>query len=158
LSEEIKKKVTGWLKEEGLFYQEVEDPDTYFNYSITVAGLSMDVVKDITRDVVLVRSTMIFNTDQTKTLKAMSEKSREDFFWEVRIRLLSNVEVGAFEIKPDLDRMEVFVQAKGIFRDGLTKDRLLNSVLIVHKSLTMIVWLLEHFAGTTEEEANIFYM
>jgi hypothetical protein len=158
LSEEIKRKVTGWLKEEGLFYEEIEDPDTYFNFSIKVAGISMDVVKDITRDVVLVRSTMIFNKDQTKTLKAMSEKSREDFFWEVRIRLLTNVEVGAFEIKPDLDRMEVFVQARGIFRDGLTKDRLLNSVLVVHKSLTMIVWLLEHFAGTTEEEANIFYM
>jgi hypothetical protein len=158
LSEEIKRKVTGWLKEEGLFFEEVVDPDTYFNFSIKVAGLSMDVVKDITRDVVLARSTMIFNRDQTRTLKTMSDMNREAFFWEVRIRLLANNEVGAFEIKPDLERMQIFVQARGIFRDGLTKDRLLKSILVVHKSLTMVAWLLDHFSGSSEEEINIFYM
>lgn len=158
MSEEIKRKVTGWLKEEGLFFEEVADPDTYFNFSIKVAGLSMDVVKDITRDVVLVRSTMIFNKEQTKTLKSMSEKSREDFFWDLRIRLLTNGDVGAFEIKPNLDRMEIFVQARGIFRDGLTKDRLLKSILVIHKSLTMVVWLLDHHAGTVGKETSIFYM
>jgi len=158
LSEEIKRKVIGWLKEEALFFEEVVDPDTYFNFSIKVAGLSMDVVKDITRDVILVRSAMIFNKDQTKILKAMSEKSREAFFWELRMRLLTNNEVGAFEIKPNLDKMEVFVQAMGIFRDGLTKDRLLKSILVVHKSLTMVAWLLDHFSGSPEGEANIFYM
>lgn len=158
MSKEIKKKVAGWLKEEGLFYDEVEDPDTYFNFSIKVAGLSMDVVKDVTRDVVLVRSTMIFNRDQTEALKGMNEKNREDFFWELRIRLLTNGDVGAFEIKPDLEKMVIFIQARGIFRDGLTKDRLLGSILVVHKSLTMVAWLLEHFAGTTEKEASIFYM
>jgi hypothetical protein len=158
LSKEIKRKVTGWLKEEGLFFEEVVDPDTYFNFSIKVAGLSMDVVKDITRDVVLVRSTMIFNEDQTRTLKAMSEKGREAFFWELRIRLLTNNDVGAFEIKPNLDRVEIFIQARGIFRDGLAKDRLLGSILVVHKSLTMVAWLLDHFSGSPEGETNIFYM
>ncbi len=158
MSEEIKRKVTDWLKEEGLFFEEVIDPDTFFNFSIKVAGLSMDVVKDISRDVVLVRSAMILNRDQTRTLKAMSEKNREDFFWEVRIRLLTNNEVGAFEIKPNLEKMEIFVQARGIFRDGLTKDRLLHSILVVHKSLTMVAWLLDHFSGSSEGEADIFYM
>lgn len=158
MSREIKRKVAGWLKEEGVFFEEVTDPDTYFNFSIKVAGISMDVVKDISRDVVLVRSTMIFTKEQTETLKAMGEKGREAFFWELRIRLLTNNEVGAFEIKPNLDKMQIFVQAMGIFRDGLSKDRLLKSILVVHKSLTMVAWLLDHFSGSPEGETNIFYM
>jgi hypothetical protein len=158
MSESIKKKVSGWLKEEGFFYQEVADPDTYFNFSIKVAGAALDVVKDISRDVVLVRSNLILTDGQMITLKSMSEKSREDFFWEVRSMLLRNNEVGAFQVRPEEKNVEVFVQARGIFNGGLSKDRLMQSILVVHKSITMVVWLLERHSGKIRSLGDSLYM
>jgi hypothetical protein len=158
LSESIKKKVSGWLKEEGFFYREITDPDTYFNFSIKVAGAALDVVKDISRDVVLVRSNLVLTDGQMITLRSMSEKSREDFFWEVRSMLLRNNEVGAFQIKPDAKNVEVFVQARGIFQGGLSKDRLMQSILVVHKSITMVVWLLERNSGKIKSAGDSLYM
>ena len=158
MSEDIKRKVSGWLREEGFFYEEVTDLDTYFNLSIRVAGIALDVVKDLHRDVVLVRSTLVFTQDQMAIFRKMSEKSQRDFLWEVRSRLLGNNEVGAFQIRPELENMEFFVQARGIFKDGLSKDRLLQSILVVHKSVTMILWLLEHQSGSLKYMADSSYM
>lgn len=158
MSESIKKKVSNWLKEEGFFYREVADPDTRFNFSIKVAGSALDVVMDISRDVVMVRSNLILTEGQMITLKSMSEKSREDFFWEVRSMLLRNNEVGAFQVKPEAKNVEVFVQARGIFHDGLSKDRLMQSILVVHKSITMVIWLLERHSGKIKSAGDSLYM
>lgn len=158
MSESIKKKVSGWLKEEGFFYREIADPDTYFNFSIKVAGAALDVVKDISRDVVLVRSNLILTDRQMIILRSMSEKSKEDFFWELRSTLLRNNEVGAFQVKPEAKNVEIFVQARGIFNGGLSKDRLMQSILVVHKSITIVIWLLERYSGKIQSAGDSLYM
>lgn len=159
LSDIIKKKVSDWLVEEGFFYEEVMDPDTRFNFSTKVVGLAFDVVQDIRREVVVVRSTLVFNEAQRVMFGTMGEKRRQDFLWDVRIMLLGNAEIGGFQIKPDPERMEFLVQSRGIFDDALTKDRFMHSILIVHKAITMIIWLLNRHAGGVEVTAeSTFYM
>jgi len=159
LSETTRKKVSAWLMEEGFFYEEVTDPDTRFNFSTKVAGLAFDIVQDIRRNVVVVRSTLIFNEAQMAMFGSMGEKRKQDFLWGVRLALLGNIEVSGFQIKPDLQRMEFLVQSRGIFDDALTKDRFMHSILIVHKAITMIIWLLNRHAGGTEAPAeSTFYM
>jgi hypothetical protein len=54
--------------------------------------------------------------------------------------------------------VEVFVQARGIFHDGLSKDRLMQSILVVHKSITMVVWLLERHSGKIKSAGDSLYM
>jgi hypothetical protein len=155
----MKRKVSGWLKEEGFFFEEIQDPDTRFNFSTKVAGVALDIVQDISREVVVVRSTLVFNNAQMELFRGMGEKRRQDFLWDVRIMLLSNSDISGFQIKPDPQRIEFLIQSRGIFGDALTKDRFIHSILIVHKAVTLVIWMLNRRAGRPESmEESTFYM
>jgi hypothetical protein len=158
LSDFMKRKVSEWLKEEGFFYEEIIDPDTRFNFSTKVAGLAFDIVQDLSREVVVVRSTLIFNDEQMGMVGSMSAKRKEDFLWDIRFMLLGNNEISGFRIKPDLERIEVLVQSGGIFQDAFTKDRFIHSILIVHKAITMVIWMLSRSSGKRESvgESNLY--
>jgi hypothetical protein len=158
LSDFMKTKVSEWLREEGFFYEEIVDPDTRFNFSTKVAGLAFDIIQDISRDVVVVRSTLIFNDEQMAMIHNMSPKRRDDFLWDIRFMLLGNNEISGFRIKPNLEHMEVLIQSRGIFQDAFTKDRLLHSILTVHKAVTMVIWMLQRASGGHESvvDSNLY--
>jgi hypothetical protein len=159
MSEIAKERVSAWLMEEGFFYEEVADPDTRFNFNAKVAGLSLDIVQDISRDVIVVRSTLLFNETQMELFRGMGERKGKEYLWDVRLMLLGNSEISGFRIKPDPKCMEFLVHSRGIFGDALTKDRLMNSILTVHKAINMIVWTLNRQAGKVEPSVeSTFYM
>jgi len=154
----MKKKVSEWLNEESFFFEEVADPDTIFNFSTKVAGIAFDIVQDVSREVVVVRSALIFNDEQMEIIKGMSERRRDDFLWDIRFMLLGNNEISGFQIKPDLEHIEILIQSRGIFQDALTKDRFIHSILIVHKAITMIIWMLSRATGKRESvgDSNLY--
>jgi len=152
LSRSVKETVFEWLREAGYLPKEVPDSAARFNISITVTGLALDVVQNPGGSAVLVRSTLLFNRDQLTLFRGMDGRTRDNFLWDVRFTLLNNNEVGTFEIKPDPENFRAVVQARGIFPDALTKDRLIHAILVVHKAITMIVWKLERYAGLSRSE------
>jgi hypothetical protein len=158
LAQDIKKKVANWLKEEGFPLKEVPDPDAGFNFSVKVGGFAIDVVQNLRRDAILVRSTLVFNKKQTTQLKGMEEKRRQEFLWDLRMRLLNNNEVGTFTIKPNLERMEVLVQSRGIFHDALTKDRFIHAIIVVHKAITMVIWMVKWYSGEGKPTQTSLYI
>ncbi len=147
MSGSAKETVFDWLREAGYLPKEVPDSAARFNISITVTGLALDVVQNPGGNAVLVRSTLLLNESQRALFRGMDERTRDDFLWDVRFTLLNNTEVGTFEIRPDPENFRAVVQARGIFPDALTKDRLIHAILVVHKAVTMIVWKLERYAG-----------
>lgn len=159
MSEITKERVSAWLMEEGFFYEEVVDPDTRFNFNAKVAGLAMDIVQDINRDVVVVRSTLLFNDAQMELFRGMGERKGKDFLWDIRLMLLGNNEISGFRIRPDPERMEFLVHSRGIFGDALTKDRLMGAILTIHKAVNIIIWMLNRQAGKVESSGDsTFYM
>jgi len=158
LTQDIKKKVVNWLKEEGFPFKETHDPDASFNFSVKVAGFAIDVVQNLRRDAILVRSTLVFNDKQTAQWKSMEERRRQEFLWDLRMLMLNNNEVGTFAIKPELKRMEVMVQSRGIFHDALTKDRFIHAIIVVHKVITMVIWMVKWYSGQSKPTQTSFYI
>lgn len=87
--------------------------------------------------------------EQLKLLRDMNVKKRQEFFWDLRLALLGNSELGDFQIKPNPpdDFRELFVASKRIFYDALTKDRLVSAISSVFKAVMMVIWMLERYAG-----------
>jgi len=147
---EIKEKVLTWLKEQAFSPQEMPDANAYFNFGIKVAGHPLHVVQDVrSLDSVFAGANLVLTTPQLSLLKNMDKQKRQEYFWDLRLTLLGNTELGDFEIKPNPpdDVREVFISSKRIFYDALTKDRLINAIGGVYKAVMMIIWMLERYAG-----------
>jgi hypothetical protein len=150
--------VSKWLREEGFPFKELKDPDANFNFSVKVAGFAIDVIQNLRRDAILVRSTLVFNDKQKAQLKSMEEKRRQEFLWDLRMYLLNNNEIGTFTINPELKRMEIMVQSRGIFLDALTKDRFIQAIIVVHKAITMVIWMVKWYSGQSKPTQTSFYI
>ena len=148
---EVKEKVLNWLKEEALSPEEVSDPNAYFNFGIKVAGKPLHVVQNVrSLDSIFVGANLVLTPPQLSLLKKnMDEKKRQEYFWDLRLALLTNSELGDFQIKPNPpdDVREVFISSKRVFYDTLTKDVLIHTIHNVYKAVTMVVWMLERYAG-----------
>jgi hypothetical protein len=147
---EIKEKVLVWLKEEGFSPEDVADPNAFFNFNIKVAGSPLHVVQSVRNiDSVFVGANLILTPAQLDLLNSMNKKKRQQFFWDLRLALAGNSELGDFEIKPNPpdDVREVFISSRRIFYDALTKDRLINAISSVYKAIMIVIWMLERYAG-----------
>lgn len=147
----VREKVLNWLKEEALSPEEVSDPNAYFNFGIKVGGSPLHVVQNVRNlDSILVGGRLVLNQPQLDLLKnKMDKKKRQEFFWDLRLALLTNNELGDFRIepKPPEDVQSVFVSSERIFYDALTKDRLIHAIHSVYKAIMMVIWMLERYAG-----------
>jgi len=149
---ETKEKILGWLKEESLSPEDVADPNAYFNFGVKVSGSPLHVVQSVGAiDGVIVGANLILTPTQMDQLKSMDGKTRQEFFWDLRLALLKNNRLGDFQIKPDPPDsiQEVFVSSRRIFYDALTKDRLINAIGDVYRAVMMVIWMLERYAGVS---------
>jgi len=156
----MKEKIICWLKEEKLQPKEIADPNAYFNISITVGGLLLHVIQRTDQiDSITVGANLVFTEEQLKLLKDMDEKKRQEFFWELRLALLKNNELGYFQIKPNPphDIREVFISSRRLYYDGLTKDRLMTTIFTIHKAIFMVIWMLEQKVEIKPKNERIGY-
>lgn len=161
---EIKEKVLNWLKEEALSPDEVSDPNAYFNFGIRIANMPFNVVQNVRNlDSIFVGTNIVLSPSQQSLIKDnMDKKKRQEYFWNLRLALLMNNELGEFQIKPSPpnDVREIFVSSKRVFYDGLTKNELIHAIHSVFKAVMMIVWMLERHAGipTPKEKKSSPYV
>jgi hypothetical protein len=148
---EVREKVLNWLKEEGLSPEEMEDPNAYFNFNVNVGGRPFNVVQNVlSLDSICVTASLVFTPDQLTLLKhKMNKKKKKEYFWDLRLAMLKNSDVGDFDVKPDPpdDVREVFVCSRKIFYDALTKHKLLHAIHSAYKAYMMVIWMLERHAG-----------
>ncbi len=147
---EVREKVLNWLKEEGLSPEEMEDPNAYFNFNVNVGGRPFNVVQNVlSLDSLFVTANLVFTPDQLTLLEnKMNKKKRKEYFWDLRLALLKNSDLGDFDIKPNPpdDVREVFIYSKKIFYDALTKHKLLQAIHSAYKAYVMVIWMLERHA------------
>ena len=161
---EVKEKILSWLKEEAMSPEELADPNAYFNIKVKVRGLVFHIVQNVRNiDSLFVGGKLVLTPAQLSLLRNnMDEKKRQEFFWDLRLALLRNNELGDFQIKPNPphDVREVLITSRRIFYDSLTKDRLISAILAVYKAIIMVIWMLERYAGaiTPKEGKALFYV
>lgn len=161
---EVGEKVLNWLEEEDLSPEEVNDPDAHFNFNVNFAGRPFVVVQNLlSLDSVFVGANLVFTSDQLTLLeKKMNKKKRKKYFWDLRLALLRNSELGDFEIKPNPpdDVREVSICSERIFYDTLTKDTLIRAIHSVYKATIMVIWMLEHHADApaSKEKKRSLYL
>lgn len=160
---EAKLKTLTWLEEEGLSPTETTDPNASFNLGIKAAGMPLHVVQSTRRnDSIIAAINLVLTEGQLNLLRSkMDESKRLVFFWDLRISLVRNNELGDFGIRPSPPNniREVFISSKPIYYDELSKSKLMSAIRVVYRAANEVVWLLETHAGANapKEYRSDFY-
>jgi len=149
---EVKDRILFWLKEESMSPEEIVDPHSYFNIGIKLGdGLKLNVVQNSRLIDSLTVATIWTLGDKQLDLhrKAMDDSKRVAYFWDLQFTLLSDNQLGAFQIRPNPPNYfkELFVSSNRIFYDSLTKQSLMHSIIAVQKAMVRAVFLLEKHGG-----------
>jgi hypothetical protein len=149
---ETKERILTWLKEEAFSPEEKVDPQAYFNISSKIGNLGCNISQDVQHiDSFFVAANIVLLEEQLVLLREMDDKKRKEFFWDLRMSLLRNNEIGDFQIKPNPpeDTQAVFISSKRVYYDDLTKGRLIDAIHVVLRACIMVVWMLQQYAGIT---------
>ncbi|MBE0516375.1 MAG: DUF2299 family protein [Methanophagales archaeon] len=144
----VKDKIGSWLREENIFPREALDPQAHFNFYIQLGNLNVNVVQKVDWRDSIVLGTTVFLGPLSGKIDQLNQEKKQGFFWDLSLELLKNEEIGDFDIKPDPPDTvsEVLIQSKPIFYDGLTKDRLMNSIYSLVKIMILIPCLIAKYA------------
>jgi hypothetical protein len=149
---ETKERIINWLKEEAYSPEETVDPNAFFNIVAKVGNMVCNIAQNVRkRDSIIVGTNLLISSDQLILLKEMSVTKRKEFFWDLRMSLLKNAELGNFEIKPNPpDNISaVFISSKQIFYEDLTKGSLFSAIQAVFRATLMVIWMIQQYAGVT---------
>ena len=142
----VKDEIGRWLREENLSPSEVLDPQALFNFHIQPGNLNVVQMVDW-RDSIVVGTNVLLGPLSAK-INQLDRERKQEFFWALSVELLKNDAIGDFDIKPDppANVREVLLKSKPIFYDGLTKDRLMNTIYSMNKIMIMIPCLIAKYA------------
>jgi hypothetical protein len=136
-------KIKCWLNEENTKYKIIEDPNTYFHLQMENPNLSIYMEKDRIDSIVL--ATNVYFPDADKKFFSKVEKEKKKFFWNLQSALnLIDIEYSIF---PAIGEIEYIYIRKVIYFDGLSKDRLFESISKIARGRNCVIlqyqWLSE---------------
>lgn len=151
IKEDVKTKVRKWCEEEGLFDEEIEDPQAVFNYAINYPkGLNhkINIIQPKKGDdKVIVLSGSRFESRIVSELRNISREELDDLLWDIRISLCSRPTEFELKISEDSAVPESLFVNYPIFLDGLTKHRLMTAIRDVYKSKLLAFWKIRQRIG-----------
>ncbi len=140
-----------WLKEESMHPEKIIAPNAYFNIKIKSVDLWLNLVQSVRSiDSFIVATKWTLGKDQIDLYQnKMNKQKRIEYYWDLQFMLLNDSMIGDFKIcsQPPNDFKQLFVSSKRIFYDGLTKQKLMDSIVSVHKAMIKSVFLLERYSG-----------
>lgn len=146
-------KIKALLSEENMVFKDVQDPSS--NLHLLVWPLPNQTIRILVKDdKVIVINQLVFNSlFQSKYLSLVKSKKRE-FLKELQKLLLAmNTDYGLLPYKnnPNFDRLEGFQISKKIFSDGLTKDKLFDTISLVLKG-SVILHMMQLELNVTDKD------
>jgi hypothetical protein len=146
----VRDKIGRWLREENISPSEALDLQALFNFHIQPGNLNIVQMVDW-RDSIVVGTNVLLGPLSGK-INQLNRERKQEFFWDLSLELLKNEAIGDFDIKPDPpdNVSEVLLKSKPIFYDGLTKDRLMNTIYSMNKTMIMIPCLIAKYAIPSE--------
>ncbi|RZN42943.1 MAG: DUF2299 domain-containing protein [Methanophagales archaeon ANME-1-THS] len=143
----VKDKIGRWLREENIFPQEALDPQAQFNFYVQHGTLNVNIVQKVDWHDSIVVGTHVILGPLSSKIDQLDYEKKQEFFWDLSLELLKNGDIGDFDITPDPpdNVREVLIKSRPIFYDGLTKDRLMNTMYAMFKAMIMIPCLIAKY-------------
>ena len=144
--------VQTWLMEEGYQISSEEQPGFNFDLRVQIPnGVGFDVLQEINKnDSVAIISTISIARDNSEQFNRLTTAQKGDFLWDLRISLL-NFQI-LTEYRPFTTTMyelpETITVNEQLWRDGLTKDRFMNSIRRVINATFLIILKFQKAFGT----------
>ncbi|MCW4052757.1 MAG: DUF2299 family protein [Candidatus Bathyarchaeota archaeon] len=156
--EAVKKQIMMMLSGEGFQIKEIKDSNTHFNLMTMVGGLSYYIFQNVNkRDSIFIAGNFKLAPHQVSLFSRMEQIRRKEFFWNLRISLLTRQGLGDFKIKPKPPEKieEIFLSSKPVFYDGLTKEKLFSTLFEIHKCSMMVKWMFDEALGAESETSSL---
>jgi hypothetical protein len=148
----MKERIKGWLVEEEILVEEVEDAGSGFRFLVMFPREHyMEVVQPLTRtDMVMVLSPTSVSDGHREIMERSRPEQRAEFIWA--LRFVMNTFPVDFEMDHPENILAKFTITDIIYEDGLSKDRLMASIRRVWKANLQVIWILQKEFGTPEPE------
>ncbi len=156
--EAVKNRIRSMLSQEGFQIKEIKDANTHFNFMTEVGGLPYHVFQNINkRDNIFISGSFKIAPRQVDSFSKLEHTRKREFFWNLRISLLTRQALGDFKIKPKPPEKieEIFLSSKPVFYDGLTKEKFFSTLFEIHKCAIMIRWMFEEAVGAESETSSL---
>lgn len=151
--EKVKENIQKWLLEEGFKIELQPNDKTLFDFLATdMHGIKTHVIQPTLKpDQVAIIAVLNIDENQQSTLKAMENKERSRFLWDLRFGLL-NSGVGFSPISIPFKALEI---SKPIYYDGLTKDAFMEKLFDVRAALMFVFWTFDREFGEIKPKSDL---
>jgi hypothetical protein len=141
--------IEGWLTEEDLPFEPVEDGRAHFHLSATYPPKSpfrVDLVQPRRKvpDLLVIGAGVTVADNHREAFMRLTPDDRRAFIWEFSF-LLGKRPV-EFELHHPEHVLERFSVTMPLYRDGLIKDVFMRSLREVHRSKLLGIWKIQEFA------------
>jgi hypothetical protein len=132
--------IEGWLTDQGYVIKHPEAQDRAWVLDITDhSGLAFTVSQHVTsKDQIVISAGIDVDGEMARRFSAMKENDRNNWLWDLRLRLLSQ-DFESDGISFPLRRITVF---QFIYRDGLSKDVFFQRLFHVRKGIQITVTMI----------------
>jgi hypothetical protein len=152
-TEEMRSKIQAWLMEEGYQIGQIEDQTADFHLSATHSQthIMFEIIKPRNKpDMIAVATGVCLAPNQLTRLRAIQERKRADFLWDIKFQLLS----GGYEFQffPDsATTVEKVILSVSLWFDGISKHVFMSSITKVNSGFLFVSWKLNNELGTAEQ-------
>lgn len=141
--EQMKERIQTWLMDIGYQIGTPTDDNSRFHLAVTTPlGTLVDVLQPNTQsDMVILGAGYQLTPEQTKRLKELNERRRDEFLWDLRFSLV----LGhfSFDVQPASQALlEKVIITDTLYYDGITKNSFMKSFDHVHRGLMFTMWKL----------------
>jgi hypothetical protein len=150
--------IRGWLAESGWKAEDTAEPGATLNLTVTLGnGQAVTIMQDgIQIDHVTVAKEIIFGDEFLSAYAELSDTVKRDIWWGIhRDLLIMGLEFDGPGDPPK--KMQFYVP---VYLDGLTKDLLMQRILLVHRAVSLAVWSLDRgfqeVGRSAEAAANLW--
>ncbi len=148
----MKERIKGWLVEEEILIEEVQDAGSQFRFLIMFPkDHYMEVVQPLAAtDMVMVISPTSVSPGHREIMERSRPEQRAEFIWA--LRFVMNTFSVDFEMEHPENVLGKFTISDVIYEDGLSKDRLMGAIRKVWKANLQVIWILQKEYGSQAPE------
>jgi hypothetical protein len=147
--EDTRDRITAWLKQEGLFKEQVLDDNLYFQIAAEYparSGRHVSIIQPKNHeDMIVVFSRIRLAELHQKSISAMLPKEKERLLWMMRYDLIFRE--SSFEMEPVGGDLQSIRFTREIYYDGLNKNKLMEAVRENFKCELYVVWKFQEIFG-----------
>lgn len=113
----------------------------------------MDVIQPLGKsDVIIVGCATKVSPEHVQKLRDLNRKERREFMWDIKFSL--NKFLVDFEIQENDDVLQGYVVRDVIYKDGLSKDKLMSTIKRVFKAKLHVLWKIHKECGEDIEKGK----